>query len=50
MAKNTANPLNWDFGITGVDRYLNAPYNGSLQIPTDTRTHCSLKTKLITAN
>ena len=35
MAKNTANPLNlnWDFGITGVERYLNAPpYNGSLQI------------------
>ena len=25
MAKNTANPLNWDFGITGVERYLNAP-------------------------
>ena len=29
MAKNTANSLNGDFaGITGVERYLNAPpYN-----------------------
>ena len=46
MAKNTANPLNWDFGITGFDSCQTGvdapPYNGSLHISTDTRTYCSL--------